>query len=221
MMNFLRSIVLLLALVKRGQSASLATPFDGKPDNEDASDGDKFSITTKDSAIVLESFDIHMMNTSATIQIWTRTGCRNVTDTWSLTTPKTVYFACGYPGSGATNTWDWTQRYSGTLTGLGQNVSTPMPVINLFVPSNTTLGVYITSTTYDGNHIYHTLAPKYFSGPWKSPGSPTPSFVADDYISIHEGISEKFDQCNYIYPTRWNGKWRGSGHHSMTSDELD
>ena len=51
MMHFLRSIVLLLALVKRGQSASLATPFDGKPDNEDASDGDKFSITTKDSAI--------------------------------------------------------------------------------------------------------------------------------------------------------------------------
>ena len=48
MMHFLRSIVLLLALVKRGQSASLATPFDGKPDNEDASDGDKFSITTKD-----------------------------------------------------------------------------------------------------------------------------------------------------------------------------
>ena len=60
MMHFLQAIVLLLALVKRGQSASLATPFDGKPDNEDASDGDKFSITTKDSAIVLERFDIHM-----------------------------------------------------------------------------------------------------------------------------------------------------------------
>ena len=126
------------------------------------------------------------MNTTATIRIWTRTGCRNVTDTWSLTTPKTVYFACGYPGSGGTNTWDWTQRYSGTLTGLGQGVATPMPPINLYVPANTTLGVYITSTTYDGNHIYHTLAPKYFSGPWKSPESPTPSFVADDYISIHD-----------------------------------
>jgi hypothetical protein len=204
-----------LVLVKRGQSqsASLATPFDGKPDNEDASDGDKFTITTKDSAIMLERFDIHMMNVTATIQIYTRTGCKNVTDGWSSTNPKPVYFVCGYPQDTASeNGYDWTKRYSGTLTGLGQNVSTPMPAINLSVPANTTLGVYITSTTYNGKHIYHTYRT---SGPdqYITPGLPTPSFASDNYISIHEGLSERGSHQghHYIYPTRWNGKWKGGG----------
>jgi hypothetical protein len=213
MMHFLRATFLLLALVKRGQSqsASLATPFDGKPDNENASDGDKFTITTKDSAIMLERFDIHMMNKTATIEIYTRTGCKNVTNAFP---PRQTSFVCGYPQDTVSDTddgiaYDWTRRYSDTITGLGLNVSTPMPAINLYVPANTTLGVYITSTTYNGKHIYHTLGPSYFSYNGPSPGLPTPSFASDNYISIHEGISEKGSHSydNYIYPTRWNGKW--------------
>ena len=222
MMNFLRAIVLLLALVKRGQSqsASLATPINGTA----TYDGDKFTITTKDSPIVLERFDIHMKNVTATIRIRTRTGCKNITDTLSSTNPQPVYFVCGYPQDEYTDVWDgistdWTQRYSGTLTGLGQGVATPMPPINLYVPANTTLGVYITSTTSNGNHIYHTYRS---SGPWKNPGMPTPVFASDDHISVHEGLVEKFNQLGEeVFPTRWNGKWRDGGHQSMTSDELD
>ena len=103
-MNFLRAIVLLLALVKRGQSqsASLATPINGTA----TYDGDKFTITTKDSAIVLERFDIHMKNVTATIRIRTRTGCKNITDTLSSTNPQPVYFVCGYPQDEYTDVWD-------------------------------------------------------------------------------------------------------------------
>jgi hypothetical protein len=210
-MHFLRAIILLLAFVKRGLSASLATPFDGKPDNEDASDGDKFTITTKDSAIMLERFDIHMMNVTATIQIYTRTGCKNVTNGWP---PYQTSFVCGYPQDTTSEIgYDWTTRYSGTLTGLGQNVPTPVPAINLYVPANTSLGVYITSTTYNGKHIYHTLGPTYSSYNGPSLGLPTPSFASDNYISIHEGLSERGSHQghHYIYPTRWNGKWRDGG----------
>lgn len=125
-MHFLRVIFLLLALVKRGLSASLATPFDGTS----TYDGDKFTIITKDSAIVIERFDIHMKNVTATIRISTRTGCRNVTDGFSSTNPQPVYFVCGYPQDEYTDSndgiaSDWTTRFSGTLTGLGQNVPTP------------------------------------------------------------------------------------------------
>ena len=216
-MHFLRVIFLLLALVKRGLSASLATPFDGTV----TYDGDKFTIITKSSAIVIERFDIHMKNVTATIRIRTRTGCRNVTDGFSSTNPQPVYFVCGYPQDEYTDSndgiaSDWTQRYSGTLTGLGQNVPTPMPAINLNVPANTTLGVYITSTTTNGNHIYHT----YRSSPDITFGLPTPVFALDNYISIHEGLSEKFNVVsNELYPTRWNGKLIECGQYSMTFDD--
>jgi hypothetical protein len=209
MVHFLRAIILLLVLVKRGLSASLATPFNGAA----TYDGDKFTITTKDSAIVIERFDIHMKNVTATIQISTRTGCKNVKDGLSSANPQPVYFVCGYPPDAVIDNndgiaSDWTTRYSGTLTGLGQNVPTPVPAINLIVPANTTLGVYITSTTKNENHLYHT----YRSGPDITFGLPTPVFASDNYISIHEGFSEKFDALgNELYPTRWNGKWIDGG----------
>jgi hypothetical protein len=218
MVHFLRAIILLLALVKRGLSASLATPFDGTS----TYDGDKFTIITKSSAIVIERFDIHMKNVTATIRIRTRTGCKNVTDGWT----STVHFVCGYPQDEYTDSndgiaSDWTQRYSGTLTGLGQNVPTPMPAINLNVPANTTLGVYITSTTENGNHLYQTYRT---SGPDRdiTYGLPTPVFASDNYISIHEGFSEKFDVVgNELSPTRWNGKWIECGQYSMTFDGIN
>jgi hypothetical protein len=186
-------------------SASLATPVNGTA----TYDGDKFTIITKSSPIVIERFDIHMKNVTATIRIRTRTGCKNITNEWSSTNPQPVYFVCGYPEDEYTDVWDgipsdWTQIYLGNVTGLGQNVPTPMPAINLFVPANTTLGVYITSTKTNGNHLYHT----YRSVPNIRFGLPTPVFASDNYISIHEGFSEKFDELgNEIYPTRWNGKW--------------
>jgi hypothetical protein len=222
MMHFLRVIFLLLALVKRGLSASLATPFDGTV----TYDGDKFTIITKSSAIVIERFDIHMKNVTATIRILTRTGCKNVTDGWSSANPQPVYFVCGYPQDEYTDSndgiaSDWTQRYSGTLTGLGQNVPTPMPAINLNVPANTTLGVYITSTTENGNHLYQTYRT---SGPDRdiTYGLPTPVFASDNYISIHEGFSEKFNSLgNELSPTRWNGKWIDGGQIFMTFDAIN
>ena len=217
-MRFLRAIILLLAaLVKRGQSASLATFFNGtNPDNE--SDGDKFTITTKNFPIVLERFDIHMMNTTATIQVYTRTGCKNVTNLTSWGGDGLKYLECGYPQE--YNTGDWTLRYNSTLTGLGKGVPTPMAAINLGVPANTTLGVYITSRTQNAQHIYHTLGQKFYSGPIISPGMPTPSFASDDYIRIHEGGSHSSFHGNYAFPTLWNGKWCAMVGNSTTFDDM-
>jgi len=139
-----------------------------------------------------------MMNTTATVRIYTRTGCRNVTN--SPDGDGLKYFVCGYPKEKDTP-GDWTLRYNGTLTGLGQGFATPMPAINLAVPANTTLGVYISSRTFNGRHMYHTSR---YSG-YTSPGMPTPAFASDDYIRIHEGLSESL-YGNYAYPTLWNGK---------------
>jgi hypothetical protein len=67
-MRFPWAVVLFLSLVKRMQSLSLGTPFDG-PNNDPQSDGDRFSILTGSSAILLERFDVHMRNVTATVQV--------------------------------------------------------------------------------------------------------------------------------------------------------
>jgi hypothetical protein len=131
MTRFLWAVVLFLSLVKRGQSLSLGTPFDG-PNGDPQSDGDRFSILTGSSAILLESFDVHMRNVTATVQVWTRTG---------------------FPPY--TNPYDFVKRWEGNITGLGQGVATPLPAFNLHVPANHTLGVYVTSKTIKGKDMFH------------------------------------------------------------------
>jgi hypothetical protein len=142
MTRFRWAVVLFLSLVKRGQCFSLRAPFDG-PNNDPYSDGDRFSILTGNSAILLERFDVHMRNVTATVQVWTRTG---------------------YPPY--TNPNDFVKRWEGSIIGLGQGVATPLPAFNLAVAANHTLGVYVTSKTRYGKDMFHsngTLANKVFA----------------------------------------------------------
>jgi len=173
MTRFLWAVVIVLSLVKRGQSLSLGTPFDG-PNNDVQSDGDRFAILTGNSAILLERFDVHMQNVTATVQVWTRTG---------------------YPPSNS-NPGDFVKRWEGNITGLGQGVATPLPAFNLPVAANHTLGVYVTSKTRYGKHMFHsngTLVNKVFAN--------------DTYISICEGSSAEYYLGWYKVPTKWNGEW--------------
>ena len=172
MTRFLWAVVLFLSLVKQGQSLFLGTPFDG-PNHDPYSDGDRFSIQTGSFAILLERFDVHMRNVTATVQVWTRTG----------------FPPYNNPG-------DFVKRWEGNITGLGQGVATPMPAFNFPVPSNHTLGVYVTSKTKYGKHMFHsngTLVNKVFAN--------------DTYISICEGSSAEYYHGIYRMPTKWNGEW--------------
>ena len=171
MMGLLCAVVLLSSLVKRGQCASLVTPFTG-PNADPYADGDKFTILTGSSEVLIERFDIHMRNVTTAVQIWTRNT---------------------YPAYSNTN--DYTKRWEGNVTGLGQGVATPMPAFNLLVAANSTLGVYVTTKTASMNHIFHssgTLDKKVFA--------------SDDYISICEGLSSKYFHGIYRVPTKWNGE---------------
>ena len=171
MMGFLWALVLLSSLVKRGQSVALGTPFTG-PNNDPYADGDKFTILTGSSEVLIERLDIHMRNVTAAMQVWTKNG---------------------YPVY--SNTGDYTKRWEGDVTGLGQGVATPMPALNLLVPANYTLGVYVTTKTTGMNHMFHssgTLDKKVFA--------------SDDYISICEGLSAKYFHSIYRVPTKWNGE---------------
>ena len=141
-MRFLWAVILFLSLVKQMECLSLGTPFDG-PNNDPQSDGNRFLILTGNSAILLERFDVHMRDVTATVQVWTRTG---------------------YPPY--TNPGDFVKRWEGSITGLGQGIATPLPAFNLIVPANHTLGVYVTSKTRYGKDMFHsngTLVNKVFA----------------------------------------------------------
>ena len=112
MTRFLWAVVLFFSLVKRGRSLSLGTPFDG-PNHDPYSDGDRFSIQTGSFAILLERFEIHMRNVTATVQVWTRTG----------------FPPYNNPG-------DFVKRWEGNITGLGQGVATQIHAFNLPVAAN-------------------------------------------------------------------------------------
>jgi hypothetical protein len=181
MMGLLWAVVLASSLVKRVQSASLGTPFTG-PNNDPYADGDKFTILTGSSEVLIERFDIHMRDVTAAVQVWTRNT---------------------YPAYSNTN--DYTKRWEGNVTGLGQGVATPMPAFNLLVAANSTLGVYVTTKTTAMNHIFHsngTLDKKVFA--------------LDDYISICEGLSSKYFHGIYRIPTKWNGE--SQTHHRCFDD---
>jgi hypothetical protein len=172
MTRFLWAVVLFFSLVKRGRSLSLGTPFDG-PNHDPYSDGDRFSIQTGSFAILLERFEIHMRNVTATVQVWTRTG----------------FPPYNNPG-------DFVKRWEGNITGLGQGVATQIHAFNLPVAANHTLGVYVTSKTKYGKHMFHsngTLGNKVFAN--------------DTYISICEGSSAEY--YHGIYEGQQNGMVSG------------
>lgn len=111
----------------------------------------------------------------------------------NVTVDMQVWTRNGFPL--ATNQGDWTIRWTGNVTGLGKGVATPLPAFNLLVPKNYTLGVYVTTKTQSQNHMFHSTGVKQKD-----------VFASDDYISIMEGLSQKYFHGIYSQPTRWNGK---------------
>ena len=176
MIRLLHAIVVLLGVIKHGESQSefsLTTQFDG-PNNDAFADSDKFSILTGDTAVSIERFDIHMTATTQNVQVWTK---------------------LGYPVW-----WDdgtYTKVWEGTIVGQGQGVATPLPAFSspIELAANSILGVFLLVDAFQSNQLYHstgTLGDKEV-------------FATDGTISITEGISQWYYHANFQHPTRWNG----------------
>ena len=156
------------------QQQSLATPFNG-PNGDIYSDGDKFAIVTLNMPITIERFDIHMANVTKPVEIWTKSGYPFWNDTTS-----------------------WTKQWEGNVTGQGQGIPTALPYIPtpIQVPSNTTLGLYITVKEFNTSLMYHSTG--------IAQGS---IFRSDQYIQIAEGLSQGYiHEEEYTEPTQWNGE---------------
>ena len=115
------------------QSTSLTTQFDG-PNADLYADSDKFSIITGDTAVTIESFDIHMAAVTASVEVWTKSG---------------------YP-----LWWDdgtYIKIWEGTVLGQGQGIATPLPAFNppIELGANSILGVYLMVDTQFQNNLFH------------------------------------------------------------------
>ena len=176
MIRLLHAIVVLLGVIKHGESQSefsLTTQFDG-PNNDAFADSDKFSILTGDTAVSIERFDIHMTATTQNVQVWTK---------------------LGYPVW-----WDdgtYTKVWEGTIVGQGQGVATPLPSFSppIELAANSILGVFLLVDEQDGDYLYHSTGTN----------GDTQDFVSDGTISITEGISQRYFHDAFHVPTRWNG----------------
>ena len=140
-MHLLRAITLFLVLVRHGHSASLATPFTG-PNADQYSDGDKFSILTGDTPVTIEQFEVHMAEITCDAAIW---------------------FKWGYQDWGYEHIY-W-RAWEGSVTGLGQGVATPLPVLDppVEIPANSNLGVYLTLKDERANNSKNRSDPFHFS----------------------------------------------------------
>lgn len=139
-MTRLRSTTLVAALLVAAlapagaQAASLTTTFAGG----NGCFGNMFDVTST-VPIEITSFDQN---------VWT-------------TTPQTVdvYYKVGtYVGS-ETNAGAWTLLGSVQVTGVGDNLPTPVPIGGLAIPKDTTYGIYIDlpeqgNNYTDGNNVY-------------------------------------------------------------------
>jgi len=156
-------------------SLSLSTPFTG-PNSDLYADGDKFGIVTGDSAVTIESFDIHMAAVTETVQVWIRHG--------------------NYPDYPNTNTM--TKVFDSVVVGQGQGNATPLPAFDppIELAANTILGIYTLVDNYQGNDMYHSDGLL----------NPFDVFQTDSYISITEGISQWSPHNSFqVTSTRWNG----------------
>ena len=172
--SYLLSIIVLLSLLQNVRCESLATPFDG-PNDDRFGDGDKFGILTGDSTVTVERFDIHMSNTTQTVQVWIRDG--------------------DFPDH--SNTGTLTKVLEEVVTGQGQGIPTPLSPFDppIVIPANSILGVYSLVDNYQGNDMYHSTG---LLGEEQV-------FISDDFISITEGISQWTPHNSFQWPTRWNG----------------
>ena len=134
MIRLLHAIVVLLGIIKHGESSfSLTTQFNG-PNGDINNDSDKFSIVSGSTAVKIEQFDIHMAATTKHVEVWTRSG---------------------YP-----KWWDdgtYTKIWEGTIVGQGQGVATPLPSFSppIELAANSILGVFLLVDEQDGDYLYH------------------------------------------------------------------
>ncbi|WP_180907487.1 choice-of-anchor D domain-containing protein, partial [Flavobacterium salmonis] len=159
-------LLLLSSFQIQAQCLSLATPYNSDNSNK----GVMFNITTGATPITISSFDMNMIGYS--------TGLFE------------IYYKSGTYVGYESNSGAWTLAGSATVTALGTNNQTPIPIVlDIAIPANSTFAFYITNND-----------PGIPAGVRYTNGTPT-TIATDSYISIVGGVGKAYP-FGTDYPNR-------------------
>ncbi|WP_163411588.1 BspA family leucine-rich repeat surface protein, partial [Flavobacterium ajazii] len=153
----------------QAQCLSLATPYNSDNSNK----GVMFNIVTGATPITITSFDMNLIGT--------------------VTGIFEIYYKSGtYVGS-ESNAAAWTLAGSASVTSLGTNQTTPIPLaLSIPIPANTTFAFYITN-----NNPIIPAGVRYTNGTYTT-------LASDSYMSIAGGIGKAYPFGNDYLGRRVN-----------------